>query len=431
MLECPLAHEIVLVELDDPGHVRLERIRLGVGVLADENVHFLQAKDTLRLESEWANSEVLAPLEDRVPDVLAVRAREVKLIAQLAHEADPEDERRHARDACLARVEVAERLIRDVHVRKPLHEVASPRSGDVQRCQSSGYVHDLGVHAPDRVPPLEPLEHRACSGRGRGHVVGLVIEPCDRAVVHDPARIRVQDRVPNAAGLHVREPVRIETLEELSRLGPADEHLPERRDVDDADGSVHRTHLGLHVSVRVWSSPGACPHHARAEFLVPVMDGCALGRLVRAPGEDSERHGRPGRAGRCRPDRARVRFVLPRVDANRGQMAQAALARAHRDRRVALRQLDRIEPLGDRSLQVLVRHVLADADETLPGLRRAVIGRSWNRGGNALACRGSNCFDAVRDLRGNEDAPVGVVLDPRARLREQRIRWLASAGHDE
>ena len=52
VLDRPLADEVVLVELDDPGHRRLERVRLGVGVLADEDVHLLEAQDALGLEPE-------------------------------------------------------------------------------------------------------------------------------------------------------------------------------------------------------------------------------------------------------------------------------------------------------------------------------------------------------------------------------------------
>ena len=52
VLHRPLADEVVLVELDDPGHGCLEGVRLGIGVLADEDVHLLEAKDPLRLEAE-------------------------------------------------------------------------------------------------------------------------------------------------------------------------------------------------------------------------------------------------------------------------------------------------------------------------------------------------------------------------------------------
>ena len=46
-------------------------------------------------------------------------------------------------------------------------------------------------------------------------------------------------------------------------------------------------------------------------------------------------------------------------------MAEPALARAHRHGRVALGELDRVEALGDRALQVLDADVLAEADEAV------------------------------------------------------------------
>ena len=73
---------------------------------------------------------------------------------------------------------------------------------------------DLDVHAPDRVPPLEPLEDGVRAGRRRRHVEGLVVEARDRAVVHDPARVRVEDAVADPPRLHVGEAVRVEPLEE-------------------------------------------------------------------------------------------------------------------------------------------------------------------------------------------------------------------------
>src|SRR5919109_4784685 len=140
VLEGPLADEVVLVELDDPRHVRLERVRLGVGVLADEDVHLLEAQDALRLETERPDAEVLATLEDRVPHVFAVGTGEVELVAELADEADPQHERRHPADAALPGVEVRERLVRNVEIREPAHEVARAWSRDVHGGERAGDV---------------------------------------------------------------------------------------------------------------------------------------------------------------------------------------------------------------------------------------------------------------------------------------------------
>jgi hypothetical protein len=203
-------------------------------------------------------------------------------------------------------VQIRERLVGDVEIRKPLHEVAGAWPGDVHRGEGAGHVDDLGVHAPDGVPPLEPLDHRTGAGRGSRHVVGVVSEPGDRAVIHDPPRIGVEDAVADAARLHVAEAVGIEPFEELGRLGADDEQLAEGGDVDHADSAVDRLHFTLDVAVRVRPAPGARPHHPRAELLVTVVDGRALSRLVRAAREDAERHRAPWRPRRRCPDRARV-----------------------------------------------------------------------------------------------------------------------------
>ena len=63
----------------------------------DDHVALLEPQDALRLEPERLRVEVGGLLEDRVPDVLGERAREVELVAELADEADPERERRDAR----------------------------------------------------------------------------------------------------------------------------------------------------------------------------------------------------------------------------------------------------------------------------------------------------------------------------------------------
>ena len=96
VLERPAADEVLLlVELDDPRHRGAVGRRLRVGVLADDHVQLLQAQDALRLEPERPR----APAADqRVPHVLAVGGREVDLVADLADEADPQEQRVDAGD---------------------------------------------------------------------------------------------------------------------------------------------------------------------------------------------------------------------------------------------------------------------------------------------------------------------------------------------
>src|SRR5207245_1233481 len=87
----------------------LEHIRLGIRVLADEDVHLLEPENPLRFEPERTDVEIGAALEQRVPQVLAVRRREVELVAELADGADQKEEGRTTRHARPTRVVVGGR----------------------------------------------------------------------------------------------------------------------------------------------------------------------------------------------------------------------------------------------------------------------------------------------------------------------------------
>ena len=66
---------VLLVELGEPRHSGLEHVRLGVGVLADEDVQLLEAEHALRLEPERHR----APVEEQFQPagILAAEARQV------------------------------------------------------------------------------------------------------------------------------------------------------------------------------------------------------------------------------------------------------------------------------------------------------------------------------------------------------------------
>ena len=106
----PLAQEVVLVGLDHPAQPDLERVGFGVGVLADQDVLLLEAQDALGLQAEGLDAVALPRCHELVPHVLAVHRREMDLVAQLAHEADAQHQRRHARDLHARRAQVRQRL---------------------------------------------------------------------------------------------------------------------------------------------------------------------------------------------------------------------------------------------------------------------------------------------------------------------------------
>src|SRR5439155_11021413 len=96
--------------------------------------------DSLGLEPERPDAELFSALEDGVPDVLAVGAGKVQLVSELADEADPKNEAGDPGNASVLRVQIAERLVRDVQVRQPLHQLACTRAGDVHGRQGAGHV---------------------------------------------------------------------------------------------------------------------------------------------------------------------------------------------------------------------------------------------------------------------------------------------------
>src|SRR5690242_17583744 len=85
-----LADEEPLIHLDRPVEVRFARRGKAVGVLPDNDVALLQPQDPLRLDAERTQARLLALLHNRIPDRSALGGRHVNLVAQLAHETDPE-----------------------------------------------------------------------------------------------------------------------------------------------------------------------------------------------------------------------------------------------------------------------------------------------------------------------------------------------------
>ena len=171
--------------------------------------------------------------------------RAVDLVADLAHEPDPQDQAGHARHVGLLAVEVGERLGRAVEVGQRAHDLPRARAGEVDGRERLGDVGQLDVELPVGEPPREPLVDGARAARRGRHVEGVVVEPADRAVVHDPAGVAGDHAVADAPGLEVREAVRVEAVEELAGVGAAHDQLAERGDVDQPGRLVHRQRLGL------------------------------------------------------------------------------------------------------------------------------------------------------------------------------------------
>ena len=160
-----------------------------------------------------------------------------------------------------------------------------------------------------------------------------------------------------------------------------------------------------------------------------VVQRRPLHRLLRAAREEAERDRRVRRPGGRRPDRVLVQPRRLRVDADRVHVAEPSLARPHRHRRVPLGELDRVEALRDRVLQVLRRLVLAEADEALV----ALVAEDGIRDGRLADVPGGGAdrLDVRREVGRDEDAARAVVDDPCACLGEELVVRLRAPRHDE
>ena len=298
-----------------------------------------------------------------------MRGREVQLVAHLAHEADAQEQARHAGHLGALPVEVREALGRAVELGERGEDLARARTGEIDGREPLRDVGEVHAQAPVGQPPGEPLVHGARAARGGGHVEAVVVEPADRAVVHDPAGVAGHHAVADAAGLQVREAVGVEPVEELAGVRPAHDQLAERGHVDQAGGLVHRQRLGARVAVVVGAPPVARPQDVRAQLAVTGVHRRALGGLEGASGQRAHRHRVPGRPG---GGGAHLGQALPGLlghQPHRGQLAHAALAGPHRRGGVALGELDRVVALLHAQVDVLRGHVLAQAGEALAAPR--------------------------------------------------------------
>ena len=156
--------------------------------------------------------------------------------------------------------------LRDVVLGQRREHLARLRAGDVDRAERGGLVDDVHVVAPG-VAPVDHQRLGLFGARGRDREVeGLVVDAADRAVVVDHAALVEQQAVAQAARLEVADVVRVEPLEERDDVGPGDEELAERADVDDADALAHRAVLAsldrLAAAVVLDALPLAGPQEA-------------------------------------------------------------------------------------------------------------------------------------------------------------------------
>ena len=226
-------------------------------------------------------------------------------------------------------------------------------------------VGEVNVEVPFGEPPGEPGLDCVGPAGGRGDVIREIVEPADRAVIGDPPGIVAEHAVANPARLQVVEPVRVKQVEEPVGLGAAHDQLSQGGDVDQAGAVVHGHRLPTGIAVVIGTAPVARPEHVAAELAMPPVDRGALRGLEGPARQHAHRHGRPGRPGGGQPDLLDRLVVVVGHLADRGELAHPPLAGTHRHRRVALQQLQRVEALVDREVDVVGGDVLAEAGEAL------------------------------------------------------------------
>ncbi len=244
---------------------------------------------------------------DRLPDRQPVLGRDVDLEPELAREAHSKQTHRDTADASLPDPQVRQCGGRKIDVRDERRQhVARLRSlqGDDGpllrgRREPRPQVRPLGLQIV-----LHERQDARRPARRRRHVITIVRDARDHAVVVNEAVVAQQDAVAAATHREAREVVHVHARQERRGIGPHDLDLAERRGIEDAASRAHRATLAGDRPVHVFAGPrevasplplshvlehGTLParplvHRRRAHRIEQVAAVVA--------GECAERHGR-------------------------------------------------------------------------------------------------------------------------------------------
>ena len=329
----------------------------------------LETQDPLCLYAERRTAQVLALLEESLPDVECVTRWDVQLVGELPGEADPPDDAvGNPGHRATAHAEVREGIAGKVDT---LHDALQERpavgAGNVDAGEAAGHGGD--VYVPLRVGRLQPvLEHlpdRAGTRRGAGHEPVVLAEAGGDAVIGDNAVLGHHRAVAHPADGQLRPLVDVHQLQELGDVRAAQVQLAEGGDVDQADVVPHVGSLGHRVAVVVRADPLACQERSGAMGVVPVLEGGATNRLVDATGQRTQRDGCVGRAPHGGADLGHGHAVGLGQHGGGVHRLQLALGRAHGHGGVPLHELDRVEALLGGLDEVLGGHVLREVDHAV------------------------------------------------------------------
>ena len=222
-----------LVHPGRPVHPDPPRRRVELGVHADDDVALLEPEPEQRLQPVRPDARGPRPAsEQRPPELDRPVDRVVQLPGGLARE-------RQAHD--VARARPRPRRGRGARQRggsaSPSRRSSSPASGPVTLIAASDIVRSMTWTRRPHVS-IQSRSHISALAAPpdvkRQHEPGLGLAQ-DHPVVHDVAALVEQQRVARAAGLDVRDVARVDPLQRLDDVRPADDELAERAHVADRD----------------------------------------------------------------------------------------------------------------------------------------------------------------------------------------------------
>ena len=226
--------ELALVHPDGEAEAGLERIVLGVDVLAPQPIALLEAKRVERAAAGRDDPVHLPGLPQNVPGSLSHRDLPVELPTELAGVGDPlRPDGIDLADVQVASGHVRERVVGDVDVRHGLEDVAGARSPQTEREERSRADREVDPFAvaPLGEQPRAVVLPRPAPGDDAETILVL---PGDGEVAPDASRRREHRGVDDRPDGTI-DPVGADALEERERICAGDVELGEGRDVEEPD----------------------------------------------------------------------------------------------------------------------------------------------------------------------------------------------------
>ena len=375
---------------------------------------FLQPQDPLGLHPEGDHAELFASRHQALPHSEGAGGWTVDLEGEFAGKAEAHQATGHARHFGGANPQVRKGLVGKIAPGQLLQHGPGLRSAQVEGGEGLGQIEHVHPLAPARLhPPLDPLEDTGRTGRGGGYVPLFVAKMGPDPVVQHHAFVVAHDAVAHPSRAEPAPGIGVEPFQQIRRTRAGELQLAQGAHVDQADPLAHGPHLGDGVAVVFGPQPEPGHHHPGAALLVPRVDRGHLHGLHALAGQRAQLH-RHDRGPRSRLAHLRP-GLAPGVSGKADGVGRAhlALARAHRNRAVALEQLAALVPLGHGGFQILVGDILAEAHEAL-----ALAGRARpHRGTVLLADRGRACTRVRRRPQTAERRGPGPGQAPLLHLR--------------